>query len=143
VWRKDGYCTRSLHHGRATSMPSLAPISATVTLQFSIIVVSARSSFVRLWMWWVSSSASRTLIHLLLNVSIHSYTLHCGKQFCPYLAANCRWISAPFIPSNAKKKCHCMLLALGANLSWSSHLYAMLTRHKRTTTEPHSQHVTA
>jgi hypothetical protein len=35
-----------------------------------------------------------------------------------------------------------MLLVLGANLLWSSHLYAMLTQYKRTASEPHSQHVT-
>jgi hypothetical protein len=28
------------------------------------------------------------------------YALLCWKQFCPYLATNCRWISAPFIPSD-------------------------------------------
>jgi hypothetical protein len=34
-----------------------------------------------------------------------------------------------------------MLLVLGANLYCRDHLYTTLTRHKRTTTEPHSQHV--
>jgi hypothetical protein len=35
-----------------------------------------------------------------------------------------------------------MLLVLGANLWCSNHLYTTLTRHKRNTTVPHSQHVT-
>jgi hypothetical protein len=30
-------------------------------------------------------SASTTLVRLLLNILIHSYRLHCDKQFCPYL----------------------------------------------------------
>jgi hypothetical protein len=47
-------------------------------------------------------SASTTLVRLLTNISIHSYTLHCGKQFCPYLEANCLWISGPFILSDTK-----------------------------------------
>jgi hypothetical protein len=51
-------------------------------------------------------SASTTLVWLLSNVSIHSYTLHCGN--CPYLAANCRWICAPFIRSDTKRHtCAC------------------------------------
>jgi hypothetical protein len=44
-------------------------------------------------------SAPITLVRLLLNISIHSYTPHCGKQFCPLSVANCRWVSAPFSPS--------------------------------------------
>jgi hypothetical protein len=48
-------------------------------------------------------SASTTLVQLLLNISYNLYTLQCGKQFCPYLAANCRWISAAFIPSDTNK----------------------------------------
>jgi hypothetical protein len=47
-------------------------------------------------------SASTKPVRLLLKIFIHSFTLHCGKQFCPYLANNCRWISATFIPSDTK-----------------------------------------
>jgi hypothetical protein len=49
------------------------------------------------------ASASTTLVGLLLNISIHSHTLQCGKHFCPYLTANFRSISAHFIPSDTKK----------------------------------------
>jgi hypothetical protein len=55
-------------------------------------------------------SVSKTLVRLLLNILIHSYTLHCGKQFCPYLAAN--WISAPFIPSDTKRRTVACCLSL-------------------------------
>jgi hypothetical protein len=34
----DGYYTRGLHQGQATFMPSLAAISAVVTLQFPRII---------------------------------------------------------------------------------------------------------
>jgi hypothetical protein len=87
-----------LHQGWAILMPSLAEISAVVT------VVSKNHSLSTLQVLFVDVdgcpylSASTTLVWLLSNILIHSYTLHCGKQFCPYLAANCRWISAPFIP---------------------------------------------
>jgi hypothetical protein len=47
-------------------------------------------------------STPTTLVRLPLNISIHSYRRHCGKEFCLYFAANCRWISAPFIPSGTK-----------------------------------------
>jgi hypothetical protein len=82
-------------------MTSLAATSAIVNLQFPRIIAWACStyySFVdvdgRPYL-----SAPTTLVQLLLNTSIHSYTLHCGKQFCLYLAANC-WC---FIPSDTKK----------------------------------------
>jgi hypothetical protein len=86
-------------------MTSIAAISAMVALQSSKITASAHSMFCS----FVDVDgrpylpASTTLVQLLLNILIHLYTLHCGKQFCPYLAANCRWISAPFIPSDTKK----------------------------------------
>jgi hypothetical protein len=48
-------------------------------------------------------SASTALYRLFVNISIHSFTLHCGKQFYPYLAANCRWTSALVISSDSKK----------------------------------------
>jgi hypothetical protein len=97
---------KGLHQGRATLIPSLAAISEVVTLQFPRIVAWANS------MLYSSVdvagrpylSAWTTLVRLLLNISIHSYTLHPGKQFWPYLAANCRWISTPFIPSDTKTK---------------------------------------
>jgi hypothetical protein len=84
-------------------MPSLAAIFATVTLQFPRITAWARSfcSFVDVD-GRPHLSASTTLVRLLLNTASHSYTLRCGKQFCPHLAANCRWVSAPFIPSGTK-----------------------------------------
>jgi hypothetical protein len=60
-------------------------------------------------------SASTTLVRLLLNISIHLYTFRSGKQFCPYLTANYRWVSVPFIPSDTKEDA--VLLVLGGNLS--------------------------
>jgi hypothetical protein len=44
------------------------------------------------------------MLLLLLNISIHSYTLHCGKQFCPYLTASCQWISSPSTSSDTNKR---------------------------------------
>jgi hypothetical protein len=49
-------------------------------------------------------SASTTLIRLPLNILIHSRALRCGQRFCPYLAANCWWTSAPFIPSDTRRR---------------------------------------
>jgi hypothetical protein len=93
---------KSLHQGWATLMPNLAVISAVVILQFPRINAWAHSMFVdvdgHLYL-----SALTTLVRLLLNILIHSYTLHCGKQFCPSLAHNCLWISAPFIPSDTRR----------------------------------------
>jgi hypothetical protein len=40
-----------------------------------------------------------TLVQPLLNMSVHSYTLHCGKILLPYCANSLQWISAPLTPS--------------------------------------------
>jgi hypothetical protein len=83
-------------------------------------------------------SAPITLVRLLLKISFHLYTLPCGKQFCPYLAANCRWISYNFISSDTKKRiiACCFFVVQTSRRA----VIFTLTRHKRTTTEPHSQH---
>jgi hypothetical protein len=57
-------------------------------------------------------SVLTTLFRLLLNISMHLYIYHCGKQFCPNLAVNFRWISAPFIPSDIKNRIIAWFLSL-------------------------------
>jgi hypothetical protein len=57
-------------------------------------------------------SASITLVWLFLDFSIHLCTLHCGKQFCPYLEASYQWISAPFISSDTNKRTIASCLSL-------------------------------
>jgi hypothetical protein len=95
-------------------MPSLVAIFEIVALQFQRIIASARSMFCP----FVDVngrpclSPSWTLVRLLLNISFHSYTCHCDKQLRPYLAANCRWISDPFIPSDSKKRIIACCLSL-------------------------------
>jgi hypothetical protein len=140
VWCKDGCYVTGLHQGRASLMPSLAAISeiGLVTLQFTRIITWARSMFCS----FVDVSAcfnrfvSDDFKHL-----IHSYTLHCGKQFCPCLTANCRCISALFIPSNTKKCtvacCLSLVQACSGAVTFSPHSLCSV----RTTTEPHSRHV--
>jgi hypothetical protein len=118
-------------------MPSLAAISAIVTIDFSRILAWARLMFCVFVDGRSYLSASSTLVRLLLNISFHTYTIHCGKQFCTYLAANCRWISATFVPPTPKNA-QLQVAFRGVNLL-CSHLYTMLTRQRRTTTEPHTQ----
>jgi hypothetical protein len=95
-------------------MPSLAVISAKPTPQFPRIIAWARSvfcSFVdvdeRPYL-----SASTTPVRLILNISIHSHTLQCVKQFCTYLAASCRLMSAPLIPPDTKESTVACCLSL-------------------------------
>lgn len=75
-----------------------------------------------------------------LSVSTTFWSTHCGSQFCPFLADNYRWISALFISLDTKTLLDAAFLVL--RLWWNSHLYTILTQHKQTTVEPHSQHVT-
>jgi hypothetical protein len=79
-------------------------VSTIVTYSFQESLLEHASCFVCLWMWmgtltWcINNSGSSALRYF-----DPSYTLHCGKQFCPYVAAKCQWISARFVPSDTKR----------------------------------------
>jgi hypothetical protein len=83
-------------------------------------------------------SASITLVQLLLNISIHLNTLHCGKRFCPYLVANFFNWSLPLsflqTPKNA------LLLVACASCKPVVEQSSLCHAHLAQTT--HSQHVT-
>jgi hypothetical protein len=125
-------------------MPSLAAIFIIVTLKFPRIAACARSAFgsfvdvdVRRCL-----SAQSTLVQLLLKILVHSYALHRDKQLCPYLAANCQWFSSTFTPADTNKNLLLDIAYPRYKTLRNSHLYSALTLFKRSTTEPHSQHVT-
>jgi hypothetical protein len=48
------------------------------------------------------------------HASPKRWLLPTTPQFCPCLAAKCRWISGPFIPSDTQTTHYCILLVLGA-----------------------------
>jgi hypothetical protein len=68
---------------------------------------------------------------------------HCGKHFSLFKLGRKFSMDLCTFHSLRRQKTHSrVLLVLGADLWWSSRLYATLTRHRRTTAEPHSQHST-
>jgi hypothetical protein len=82
------------------------------TLHFSFVDVDGRPHL----------SASATLVRLLINVSIHSYTLHCGSQFsmdlCPFHS---------FRHKNARLHVDCPCCKPVVNQSFLRHAHSVQT----------------
>lgn len=105
VCHKDRCYARGLQKGWATLMLNVAAISIVLNPHFPNIIAWACS----MYFLFVDMDGcpylcpSTTLVWLLLIIFIHPYILHCCKEFCPHVAADCQWISAIFIPSGTKK----------------------------------------
>jgi hypothetical protein len=140
---KNSRRTGAVQRRRATSVPSsLTQMSALVTVQFLTIFACARClccSFLDVC-GRPDMFASAASVRLLLNISIHLYTLYYGKQFCPYVAANCRWV-LPLSYHHTSGN-----IVLHVAWSWCNPLVEHSSLHHayraQTGAEPHSQRAT-
>lgn len=85
-------------------MPTLAGISAVVTLHFPRITALGRFVYNSFVDRRPQLPASTALFGRFKHFDPLEYTFHCGKQLCPHLAVKCRRISAPFVLSDTTEK---------------------------------------